>query len=128
MNQIKDALKQLGGNKPSAWKEKALQRRDNKEWLKKSQAISARILEILRSQGITQKQLAERMQISPQQVHKILQGQENLTLQTVTQLEAALGVTLIYVLDITPSAKTESVASALTKSETVTVSKVRNRK
>lgn len=112
MNQIKEKLKQLGGSKPSAWREKALQRRDNREWLRKSQAIAARVLESLRSQSITQKQLAEKMQISPQQVSKILQGQENLTLQTIAQLEAALGITLVYVLDITESVKTGQTKAA----------------
>lgn len=72
-------------------------RRENKAWLYKSGAIASGVLHALDALHITKKELATRMNVSPQQVTKILQGSENLTLQTITKLEAALGIELIPV-------------------------------
>lgn len=44
---------------------------------------------------LSQKQLAERMDVSPQQISKIVKGQENLTLETISNLEIALGIQII---------------------------------
>ena len=49
---------------------------------------------------MSQKLLAEKLDVSPQQVSKILKGTENLTLQTITQIETVLGIKLIYLLSI----------------------------
>jgi len=35
------------------------------------------------------------MNVSPQQINKIVKGQENLTLETITNLEIALGIQII---------------------------------
>jgi plasmid maintenance system antidote protein VapI len=35
------------------------------------------------------------MQVSPQHINKIVKGQENLTLETITNLELALGIKII---------------------------------
>lgn len=90
-----DALK---SDQPSTWKEKALYRKNNQDWLKRSQAIAVRILEALRAKNMSQKLLAEKLNVSPQQISKILKGTENLTLQTITQIEIVLGIKLIYLL------------------------------
>jgi transcriptional regulator with XRE-family HTH domain len=37
------------------------------------------------------------MQVSPQQISKIVKGQENLTLETIANLEIALGIKIIDV-------------------------------
>jgi transcriptional regulator with XRE-family HTH domain len=49
----------------------------------------------LREKGMTQKDLAEKLNVSPQQVSKIVKGKENLTLETISKLEYVLGVELI---------------------------------
>lgn len=72
-------------------------RRENKAWLYKSGAIASAVLHALDALNITKKELAKRMNVSPQQITKILQGSENLTLQTITKLEAALSVELVPV-------------------------------
>jgi ribosome-binding protein aMBF1 (putative translation factor) len=72
-------------------------RRENKAWLHKSGAIASAILHALDALHITKKELAQRMDVSPQQVTKILQGSENLTLQTITKIEAALDIELVPV-------------------------------
>jgi transcriptional regulator with XRE-family HTH domain len=82
-------------DQPSDWKAKAKFRRDNRDWLKKSAAIAVRVLDALKAQNLSQKVLAERMSISPQQISKIVKGQENMTLETISNLEIALGIQII---------------------------------
>ena len=95
MNNLKEKLSGLASDKPSEWKAKAQYRRENREWLKKSAAIAVRVLDALKAQNLSQKDLAERMNISPQQINKIVKGSENLTLETISNLEVALGIQII---------------------------------
>ena len=95
MNNLKEKLSTLVSDQPSDWKAKAKYRRDNRDWLKKSAAIAVRVLDALKAQNLSQKELAERMSISPQQISKIVKGQENLTLETISNLEIALGIQII---------------------------------
>ena len=69
--------------------------RANKVWLRYSQNIAMRMLDKMEAEGITQKQLAERMNCSQQYVSKILKGCENLSLETVAKIELALGITVM---------------------------------
>ena len=95
MSNLNEKLLKLASDKPSEWKAKAKFRRDNRIWLKKSAAIAIKVLNALDEQNITQKDLAERMGVSPQQISKIVRGQENLTLQTIINLEIILGIQII---------------------------------
>jgi ribosome-binding protein aMBF1 (putative translation factor) len=95
MSNLKQKLSKLSTGEKSRWKENAKFRRDNRDWLSKSAAIAVKILNTLKMQGISQKLLAERMGVSPQQVSKIVKGQENLTLETITKLETILGIDII---------------------------------
>lgn len=95
MNNLKEKLSKLASDQPSDWKAKAKYRRDNREWLKKSAAIAVRVLDALKTQQLSQKDLANRMNISPQQINKIVKGQENLTLETISNLELALSIKII---------------------------------
>ena len=47
--------------------------------------------------GMSQSELAVKMNVSPSQVAKILSGKENLGLKTIDKIESALGVSLISV-------------------------------
>ena len=49
----------------------------------------------MKQEGLTQKALAERMNCTQQYVSKILKGQENMSLETLTKLEEALSIRLI---------------------------------
>lgn len=80
-----------------SWIKKARYRRENRGWLRKSQRIAVRILSVLKEKGMQQKGLAEALDVSPQQVSKIMQGKQNLTLETISKLEAVLGVKLFEV-------------------------------
>jgi transcriptional regulator with XRE-family HTH domain len=98
-----EALQSLQGllkNTPENenWRKETLFRKANKAWLIKSARIAVKILLALREKQMTQVQLAEKMAVSPQQINKILKGRENLTLETTSRLEEALGIELITVL------------------------------
>ena len=95
MKNLNEKLSTLASGQPSNWKAKAKYRRENREWLKISAAIAVRVLDALAAQDLSQKALAERMNISPQQISKIIKGQENLTLETISNLEIALGIQII---------------------------------
>jgi ribosome-binding protein aMBF1 (putative translation factor) len=66
-------------------------------WLRRSQAIAILILKTIKAKGISQKELAEKLGVSAQQVSKIVKGKENLTLSTISNLEQVLGVELIQI-------------------------------
>ena len=80
---------------PSKWREEAEWRRDNRSWLRHSQRIAVKVLLQMKQEGLTQKALAERMNCTQQYVSKILKGQENMSLETLTKLEEALSIRLI---------------------------------
>jgi ribosome-binding protein aMBF1 (putative translation factor) len=81
------------------WKERADYKKENRSWLKKSVNVALRILEILEEREMSQNDLAVKLNVSRQQVSKILKGQENLTIETISKLEDALGIRLGRILD-----------------------------
>ena len=99
---INEKLKSIS-TKDTTWREKAIWRQENKEWLDRAAKIAVKILSTLRNNRnegkppSSQKELAEILNVSPQQVNKIVKGGENLTLETITHLENALGINLIAV-------------------------------
>ena len=93
----------LVSDESSGWLAKAQWREDNKQWLDRSAKIAIKILSILRNNRKenrlpnSQKDLAEMMGVSPQQVNKMVKGTENLTLETISKIEKALGVQLMEI-------------------------------
>lgn len=83
--------------KDETWIKEAEWREKNEAWLDLSFAIAVKILRTLRDRNMTQKDLAETLGLTPQYVNKIVKGSENLTLETITKIENALGIQLIQV-------------------------------
>lgn len=79
------------------WLKDAKYRRANRKWLRKSQDIALRILDVLDEKDMQQKELAKALDVSPQQISKIVKGKQNLTLETISKLEQVLGVELVGV-------------------------------
>ena len=77
------------------WREKAIWRRNNRQWLRYSQFIAMMVLKRLEVLGYTQKQLAEKLGCSAQYVSKIVKGSENLTLETISKLEQVLEIDIL---------------------------------
>jgi len=92
-----EKLKQM--SRPMTEKEKKDidSRRENREWLAISERLALKLRRILRTEGISQNELAKRMEVTPAQVTKILSGKENLGLKTISKIEEAVGRRLIEV-------------------------------
>ncbi|MBC7000702.1 helix-turn-helix transcriptional regulator [Cytophaga sp. FL35] len=76
------------------WKIRAKKDRTNRKQISRSQKFALELLDYLDENNISQRELALRMDVSPQQVNKILRAKANLTFETLDKIEAALGVTL----------------------------------
>lgn len=102
MSESLDRIKIIASTGESPWGEEAKDRQKNKAWRKRSFQIAARILMEIRRQkpinGMTQKMLAEKMGVAPQYINKVIKGQENLTLETISRFEEILGITIISIL------------------------------
>lgn len=68
-------------------------------YLEKSARIAVAVLSVLREHKMTKQELAIKMGVSAQYVSKIVKGNENLTLETISKLEKALNIKLISVTD-----------------------------
>ncbi|WP_121966639.1 helix-turn-helix transcriptional regulator [Myroides sp. N17-2] len=69
----------------------------NRELTKVSQKIALHILNRLTTLGWKQKDLAEKMAVTPQQVSKWVKGNENFTIDTLIKLSRVLGVSLFEI-------------------------------
>lgn len=80
---------------PSKWRENAEWRMSNKTWLRYSQRIAMMMLDKMEELGLTQKLVAERMGCSQQYISRVLKGTENLSIETISKIEAALGLEIL---------------------------------
>lgn len=90
-----EKLEKYASSNPSKWREALEARQENKMWLRYSQRIAMLMLDKMDELGINQKQLAEMMSCSQQYISKILKGRENLSLETLSKIERALGISII---------------------------------
>ncbi len=79
-------------DKQSAWKGFIEQLENEKDYIDTSAYIAFQVMSTMRLLGLKQKDLAQRLDVSPQQVSKILSGQENLTIETINRVKTALGI------------------------------------
>lgn len=97
MKNQKNSFEALLTPEGSGWKDKAQERKKNKEWRSLADKIAVTILKHLRDNSLTQVELAKRLDVTPQYVSKIVQGRENLTIENICKIQQALGVQLIEV-------------------------------
>lgn len=95
-NEIVPKLKEHQSSTPSKWRENAEWRMANKSWLRYSQRIAMMMLERMEELHMSQKQLSELMGCSQQYVSKVLKGQENLSLETLSKIERCLDLQIIF--------------------------------
>jgi transcriptional regulator with XRE-family HTH domain len=67
----------------------------NRAMLRESQQIALKVLMKLDELGWTQKDLANKMGVSPQQITKIVSGKENLTIETQVKLQGILEIPVL---------------------------------
>jgi ribosome-binding protein aMBF1 (putative translation factor) len=104
-------FEKLVSDEKSGWLDKALWREENEAWLEKSALIAIKILRAIKDQATSQKELAEKMGVSAQYVIKIVKGNENLSLETISKLEAALGIQLIEIVNYSQSTVSKDIKS-----------------
>ena len=64
-------------------------------WLPYSEKIASRAFAAMEKKKLSQRELADRMNCSPQYVSRLLKGKENLSLETICKLESALDESII---------------------------------
>lgn len=94
-DEIEAGLGKMKSSTPSRWKEKAQWRHENKGWLRYSQHIAMMMLDKMEELGLTQKSVAERMGCSQQYISRVLKGTENLSIETISKIEEALGLQIL---------------------------------
>lgn len=67
----------------------------NRAMLRESQNIALKVLEKLEEIRWSQRKLAKEMGVTPQQITKIVKGQENLTLETQIKLQSILKIPIL---------------------------------
>lgn len=70
-------------------------RNENRDWLAMSAKFARLVRHILRTEKMTQTELAARMGVSCVMITKLLSGKENIGLQTIAKVEKALGRSLV---------------------------------
>ncbi len=95
MKELQDKLSAHKSTIPTLWREKAVERQANKEWLRYSQRIAMMMLDKMEELGITQKAVADRMGCSQQYISRVLKGSENLSIETIFKIESALGLQIL---------------------------------
>lgn len=106
-------FQKLVSNEQSGWLDKFLYYKANKSWLDKSAMVAVNVLEALKAKGWSQKDLAQKMKVSAQQVNKILKGQQNLTFETISKLETALQISLMEIIEYKPVAEFKTSATQI---------------
>ena len=69
--------------------------KDNWPWLKYSYAIAIKVRRRMKELGMTQKDLAKKLECTQQHISVLLGGRANMTLETLAKLEQALSFDLI---------------------------------
>lgn len=91
----KEKLKALVSLEKTDTLKKNKDRIKNREMLRESQQIAMKVLLKLDELGWAQKDLAREMQVSPQQITKIVSGKENLTIETQVKLQNILKIPIL---------------------------------
>ena len=76
------------------WKIRAKKDRNNRRNINRAQEFALDLIGFMEIHKIKQKELADRMDVSPQQVNKILRAKSNLTFETLDKIADALNVTI----------------------------------
>jgi transcriptional regulator with XRE-family HTH domain len=95
MKRTIDIIKAHSVGEPGAWKKQAQEELEAWDWRQYSFLIAAKVRGAMTRKGITQKQLAEAMGCTQQYVSLVLKGNLNLTLETISRLEKALGLRIL---------------------------------
>ncbi len=91
----KEKFLALVSNEKTDTLEQVKERIDNRAMLRESQKIALKVLLKLDELEWTQRELATKMGVSPQQISKIVSGKENLTIETQVKLQDILDIPIL---------------------------------
>lgn len=92
-----EKFEHLAQPRSSEARERAQWLRKNRNWLRMSKEVAMCIQYFLRTNNLTQKELAERMNVSAAYIGKVLKGEENLTLETICKIQDAIGSKIVSI-------------------------------
>ncbi len=90
-----DIFETLVSHQKSGWLKDAEERRINQSWKDKAFDIALTLLKYKDVNKLNQTELANKIGVSKQYINRILQGKENLTLETIGKIESALQISII---------------------------------
>ena len=85
----------LVSSEVSGWHKDAEERKKQRGWRDKAFDIALILLNYKDAHDLNQVQLAKKIGVSKQYIHRVLQGKENLTSESISKIENALGISLI---------------------------------
>jgi ribosome-binding protein aMBF1 (putative translation factor) len=91
----KEIFLSLVSNEKTDTLERNQERIKNRAMLRESQKIALKVLMKLDKLGWTQKDLASKMEVTPQQITKIVSGKANLTIETQIKLQTILDIPIL---------------------------------
>ena len=92
-------LKEHESQVPSKFQENAEWRRDNSEWLRWSRNVALSLVEYMEANGINRNGLADRLDVTPQYVSKILSGKVNFSFKSIAEIENKLSIRLLSIME-----------------------------
>ena len=92
-----DKLSEIAKSRSEEAIEKAQRRKAGRGWLRMSQDIALSLRYSLRKMNMKQKEFAEKMGVSPAYVGKLLKGQENLTLESICNIQEVINRDLVSI-------------------------------
>lgn len=106
-----EKMKEISRPMAQAERQEIEARNENRDWLALSAKFALMLRHILRTEKMTQKELAARMGVSCVQITKLLSGKENIGLQTIAKVEKALGRSLVTFQDSAETSESTMVRS-----------------
>ncbi len=100
MSKAIDFLKAHESETPSRFMENAQFRKENKTWITWSREVALLIIRYMEAEGLNRQTLANRLDVSPQYVSKLLSGKVNFSFKSVADIEEKLGLRLISVAEM----------------------------
>lgn len=91
----KENFQKLVSKEDTSVKEGILWRKLHRARLRESQNIALKVLSKLDELGWSQRMLASKLGVSPQQVTKIVKGKENLTIETQVKIQTILDIPIL---------------------------------
>ena len=71
---------------------------ENESWLRWSRQIAKSLIDYMEANGLKRIELAERLNVSPQYLSRLLSGRENLSLKSLAQIQDKLGFDMFKII------------------------------